>query len=48
MTINDDDIPEGEEVFMVSLSLRDMELPVNVAPAEATVRILDNDSKLLV
>ena len=50
VAISDDDIPEGVEELTVSLSLQDMELAnsVNVAPAEATVRILDNDSKLLV
>ena len=47
--ITDDNVTEGVEELTVSLSLQDMELAtsVNVTPAVATVRILDNDSKSL-
>ena len=46
MTINDDEIPELSEEFTVSASV-DPELPVDINPNMTTVRILDNDSKIL-
>ena len=47
VTITDDNITEGVEELTVMLSLQDMEIAtsVNVTPAVATVRILDDDSK---
>ena len=47
--ITDDNVTEGVEELTVRLFLQDMELAtsVNVTPAVATVRILDDDSKLL-
>jgi len=47
--ITDDNVTEGVEELTVMLSLQDMELAtsVNVTPAVATVRILDDDSKSL-
>ena len=49
MPIADDNVTEGVEELTVMLSLQDMELAtsVNVTPAVATVRILDDDSKSL-
>ena len=47
VTITDDNITEGVEQLTVMLSLQDMATSVNVTPAVATVRILDDDSKLL-
>ena len=49
VAINDDNITEGVEVLTVTLSLQNLQFAdsVNVTPAVATVRILDNDSKLL-
>ena len=45
--ITDDNITEGVEQLTVRLSLQDVATSVNVTPAMATVRILDDDSKLL-
>ena len=45
--ITDDNVTEGVEELTVRLSLQDMATSVNVTPAVATVRILDDDSKLL-
>ena len=47
MVIYEDDIPEGVEELNITLSLQDSSLAnrVIVAPAVATVRIRDNDSK---
>jgi len=49
VTITDDNVTEGVEELTVMLSLQDMEIAtsVNVAPAVATVRILDDDSTSL-
>jgi len=49
VTITDDNVTEGVEELTVMLSLQDMEIAtsVNVTPAVATVRILDDDSKSL-
>jgi len=48
VTITDDNVTEGVEELTVRLSPQDMELStsVNVIPDVATVRILDDDSKL--
>ena len=45
--ITDDNVTEGVEELTVRLSLQDMATSVNVTPAVATVRILDDDSKLM-
>ena len=49
VTITDDNVTEGVEELTVMLSLQNMEIAtsVNVTPAVATVRILDDDSKSL-
>ena len=48
VVIYEDDVPEGVEELIITLSLQDPSLAsrVTVRPAVATVRIWDSDSKL--
>lgn len=49
MVIYEDDVPEGVEELIVTLSLQDRRLSdrVIMRPAVATVRLRDNDSKFV-